>query len=256
MPPPQPSIIRVVDLETTGQAPPAHGVCEIGWQDVALGADGRWDLHGEGGQRYVNPGRPIPPVTQAIHHILDEQVAGEPFWQDVARPVLDPYPRRIALAAHRASFEAQFCTPALTRGADWICTWICALRLWPDSPSFSNQVLRYWRKPHGIEHARGLPAHRAFPDAYVTAFHLRDMLNEASVAQLIDWSNAPGLLPRVRFGPDRGKSWQEIDDDSLHRFLGDRDIDVRFTAETELARRRGGGLVGRPTLQGSLLWDA
>lgn len=255
MPPPQPSIIRVIDLETTGQAPPAHGVCEVGWQDVALGADGRWEIHGEGGQRYVNPGRPIPPITQAIHHILDEQVADAPFWQDVARPVLDPYPRRIALAAHRASFEEQYCTPALTRGADWICTWKCALRLWPDSPSFSNQVLRYWRKPHGIEHERGLPAHRAFPDAYVTAFHLRDMLNEASVAQLIAWSNAPGLLPRVRFGLDRGKTWQEIDDDSLAKFLGDRDIDVRFTAETEMARRRGGGLVGRPTLQGSLLWD-
>ena len=255
MPPSQPSIIRVIDLETTGQAPPAHGVCEIGWQDVVLGADGRWELHGEGGQRYVNPGRPIPPITQAIHHILDEQVADAPFWQDVARPVLDPYPRRVALAAHRADFEQQYCTPALTRGADWICTWKCALRLWPDSPSFSNQVLRYWRKPHGIEHERGLPAHRAFLDAYVTAFHLRDMLNESSLKQLIDWSNIPGLLPRVRFGPDRGKAWTEIDDDSLTKFLGDRDIDVRYTAETELARRRGGGLVGRQSPQGSLAWD-
>lgn len=255
MPPPQPSIIRVVDLETTGQAPPAHGVCEIGWQDVALGADGQWELYGEGGQRFVNPGRPIPPITQAIHHILDEQVADAPYWQDVARPVLDPYPRRVALAAHRATFEEQYCTPALTRGADWICTWKCALRLWPESPSFSNQVLRYWRKPDGIEHERGLPAHRAFPDAYVTAFHLRDMLNESSVAQLIAWSNQPGLLPRVRFGPDRGKDWREIDDDSLTKFLGDRDIDVRFTAETEMARRRGGGLVGRASSQDSLFWD-
>ena len=84
-----PSIIRVVDLETTGETPAAHGVCEVGWQDVALGADGRWDLYGEGGSRMVNPGRPIPPVTQAIHHILDEQVADAPLWIDVGRPVLD-----------------------------------------------------------------------------------------------------------------------------------------------------------------------
>ena len=83
------------------------------------------------------------------------------------------------------------------------------MRLWPDSPSFSNQVLRYWRKPEGIDHERGLPAHRAFPDAYVTAFHLRDMLNEASVAQLIEWSNQPGpaaarpLRPRSRQGLER-----------------------------------------------------
>lgn len=250
---PTPSIIRVIDLETTGDAPPQHGVLEIGWQDVALGGDGRWELMGEGGNRFVNPGRPIPPITQAIHHILDEQVADAPSFLDVARPILDPYPRRVALAAHRADFEQQFCTPTLTHGAEWICTWKCALRLWPDSPSFSNQVLRYWRRPAGLDHERGLPAHRAFPDAYVTAHHLRDMLNEASVAQLIEWSNQPGLLPRVRYGPDRGKEWTEISEDSLAGFLTDRDPDVRFTAETELARRRGGGMVGRANLHGMLL---
>ena len=45
----QSQIIRVIDLETTGSPPPVHGVCEVGWQDVALGADGRWELQGEGG---------------------------------------------------------------------------------------------------------------------------------------------------------------------------------------------------------------
>jgi exodeoxyribonuclease X len=179
-PKPQPQMIRVIDLETTGSAPPAHGVCEIGWQDVALGEDGRWEIYGEGGSLLVNPGRLIPPVTQAIHHILDEHVADAPWWHDCARQVLDPWPRRLALAAHRADFEQKFCTSALTRDAEWICTWKCALRLWPDSPSFSNQVLRYWRKPAGMEHERGLPAHRAFPDAYVTAFHLRGMVRTGS----------------------------------------------------------------------------
>jgi exodeoxyribonuclease X len=249
----QPSIIRVIDLETTGQTPPAHGVCEIGWQDVALSASGRWELLGEGGSQLVNPGRLMSPITTAIHHIRDEDVADAPWWQDVARPILDPWPRRIALAAHRASFEQQYCTPALTRGADWICTWKCALRLWPDSPSFSNQVLRYWRNPEGLEHERGLPAHRAFPDAYVTAFHLRDMLNEASVAQLIEWSSVPGLLPRVRYGPDRGKEWTEVEDEVLQGFMGDRDEDIRFTARTEYERRRGGGSIGRTTMQDLLL---
>lgn len=254
MPPkPQPSIVRVIDLETTGNAPPAHAVVEIGWQDVALGEDGRWELMGEGGARFVNPGRPIPAITQAVHHILEEQVEGEPFFHDLARPILDPWPRRVALAAHRASFEQQFCTASLTRGADWICTWKCALRLWPDSPSFSNQSLRYWRKPDGLIHERGLPAHRAFPDSYVTAHHLRDMLNEASVAQLVQWSKEPGLLPRVRYGPDRGKEWREIDNELLAKFLTDRDEDVRFTAQTELTRRRGGGAVGRDAADWLLL---
>ena len=253
MPSPPPNIVRVIDLETTGNAPPAHGVVEIGWQDVALGADGRWELMGDGGNILVNPGRPIPPVTMAVHHIRDEDVADARYWHDVARPVLDPWPRRVALAAHRAAFEQQFCTPALTHGAQWICTWKCALRLWPDSPGYSNQMLRYWRRPEGLVHERGLPAHRAFPDAYVTAYHVRDQLNEASVAQLIQWSNEPGLLPRVRFGADRGKDWREISNESLAGFLTDRDEDVRFTAETELARRRGGGEIGRASVQELLL---
>ncbi len=239
--PPPPRIIRVIDLETTGEAPPVHGVCEIGWQDVAPGPDGRWALQGDGGSRLVNPGRPIPPLTQTIHHILDEHVADAPLWHDVARAVLDPYPKRVALAAHRSAYEEKFCTPALTRDARWICTWKCALRLWPDTPSFSNQMLRYWRKPEGLDHERGLPAHRAFPDAYVTAFHLRDMLNAVGHEQLLAWSSVPGLLPRViRPGPDRGKEWHEIGDESLAVMLGDRDEDVRFTAETERARRSGG----------------
>jgi exodeoxyribonuclease X len=253
MPPPQPSIIRVIDLETTGQAPPVHGVCEIGWQDVARGADGRWALMGEGGSQLVNPGRQMSPITTAIHHIRDEDVADAPWWHDCARPILNPWPRRIALAAHRASFEQQFCTPALTQGIDWICTWKCALRLWTDSPSFSNQVLRYWRNPEGLEHERGLPAHRAFPDAYVTAHHLRDMLNEASVAELIEWSSMPGLLPRVRYGPDRGKEWTEVEDEVLLGFMSDRDEDIRFTARTEYERRRGGGSFARTSAQDLLI---
>jgi exodeoxyribonuclease X len=230
--------VRVVDLETTGTRPPAHGVCEIGWQDVVQDADGRWAIGGADGARFVNPGRPIPPVTQAVHHIIDSDVADAPYWPDIAPSVLRGH-GAIALAAHRAAFEQRFCTPALTGGADWICTWKCALRLWPGSPSFSNQVLRYWRKPEGLDRARGLPVHRAFPDAYVTAHHLRDMLALVSVAQLIAWSAVPGLLPRVPAGPMRGTYWTALEADQLRAFAADRDEDVRYSAETELARRGG-----------------
>ena len=64
----------------------------------------------------------------------------------------------MALAAHRASFEQRHCTPDLTGSADWVCTWKCALRLWPDLPRFSNQMLRYLRRPEGLEDASCYPA--------------------------------------------------------------------------------------------------
>jgi len=232
--------IRVIDLETTGSRPPAHDVCEIGWQDVVDGAAQRWALSETRGAICVNPGRPIPPVTMAVHHIMDEDVAGAPYWRDAAPAILKPEGGAVALAAHRASFEQRFCTPELSGGARWICTWKCALRLWPESPGFSNQVLRYWRMPDGLDRETGLPVHRALPDAYVTAHHLRDMLNHVGVDQLLAWSAEPGLLPRVPSGPERGRSWAELDDATLTRFAADRDEDVRFSASSELGRRRGG----------------
>lgn len=227
--------IRVIDLETAGNG--RYDVCEIGWQDVVLDADGIWRVNEERGSLLVNPGRQIAVETIAIHHILDAHVSGAPLWKDIAPQVLRPEGGVLALAAHRAAFEQRYCRPQLTGGAAWICTWKGALRLWPHLSSFSNQMLRYQRMPQGLVHEIGLPAHRAMPDAYVTAHHLRDMLNEVSSEQLIAWSAEPGLLVRVPAGPERGKSWTQIGVSALEALAQDRDGDVRFTARTELRRR-------------------
>ena len=230
-----PSRIRVIDLETAGGGP--NEVCEIGWQDVLQDESGVWRINADRGARFVHPGRPISPDTMAIHHILDAHVADASYWKLAAPPILRPPGGVLAFAAHRAAFEQRYCRPAFTGGADWICTWKCAMRLWPHLPRFSNQMLRYQRNPEGLVHELGLPAHRALPDAYVTAHHLRDMLKEASPEQLIAWSREPGLLPRVPAGPCRGKPWRDLDDELLRSFASDRDTDVRFSAEYELRRR-------------------
>ncbi|MET3890231.1 exodeoxyribonuclease X [Bosea sp. OAE506] len=235
--------IRVIDLETAGGGP--HDVCEIGWQDVTRDADGRWHIDAERGSLFVDPGRAISPDTMAVHHIRDADVAGAPFWKQVAPSVLRPDGGVIALAAHRASFEMRYCSSLLTGGAPWICTWKGALRLWPHLPRFSNQMLRYQRMPKGLVHHLGLPAHRAMPDAYVTAHHLRDMLNEAPLDQLLLWSGEPGLLPRVPSGPYRGKGWDQLPEAAVRALAADRDVDIRFSADAEL-RRRGDGLLREP----------
>ena len=114
-------------------------------------------------------------------------------------------------------------------------------------------MLRYERMPEGLVHEIGLPAHRAMPDAYVTAHHLRDMFNEASLDQLLLWSAEPGLLLRIPSGPERGKSWDQVDLPVVQRFLSDRDRDVRFTAESVLARRGNAPPGEDIATQGSLL---
>ncbi len=235
------TFVRVIDLETTGQSFTDGGVVEVGWQDVSVAADG-WALRDAPGAMLINPQKPISPVTSAIHHIIDEDVADAPLWQHAAPAVLQP-PGVVALAAHRATFEQRWCLPALSGNARWICTYKCALRLFPDSPTHSNQGLRYWRRPAGLDRDVGLPAHRAGPDAYVTAHHLRDMLAMAGVDQLLAWSAEPALLARVPFGPYRGRSWPELDDAALERILegeGRGNLDVMFSARTERHRRGGG----------------
>lgn len=236
------AVLRVIDLETTGQGFADGGVVEVGWQDLARDAGGAWALRGGPGARLVRPEHPISAQTSAIHHIVDEDVAGAAPWQEVAPEVLQPAPAPLALVAHRASFEQRWCRPQMSGGARWICTYKCALRLWPDSPTHSNQGLRYARRPAGLDRETGLPAHRAGPDAYVTAFHVRDMLAVADVEQLLAWSDEPALLVKVPFGPWRGRRWGELGEDALEQILAGgagSNVDMAFTARMERARRDG-----------------
>ena len=231
--------LRVIDLETTGDSFANGGVVEVGWQDLTLGGDGRWGRDGGPGARLIHPGCSISAVTSAVHHIVDEDVAGAPGWEDVAPCVLQGE-NLVALAAHRAALEKRWCLPRFTGRARWICTYKCALRLWPDAPSHSNQGLPYWRRPPGLERAMGLPLHRAGPDAYVTAHHLRDMLEVASVSQLLAWSEQPAMLVRVPTGALRGRRWSELDDAQLGLVLSGEfgwNADMVFTAREERARR-------------------
>lgn len=244
-----PHRLRVIDLETTGQGFADGGVVEIGWQDLARDAAGAWSLVGEPGARFVNPGNPISPETSAIHHIVDEDVAQAPPWHVVAPEILQASPpaRFTALAAHRAAFEQRWCLPALTGRTPWICTYKCALRLWPEAPTHSNQGLRYFRRPEGLDRATSLPAHRAGPDAYVTAHLLRDMLALATLEKLLAWSAEPALLPRVPFGPHRGRSWRDLDEAALDRIIRGEaggSVDLVFSARMERERRAGGAAEG------------
>lgn len=239
-----PPVIRVVDLESTGFAPPEHVPIEVGWCDVeARGTDlaglPRFDVVGESfGTALVHPRRPIPPESSAIHHLTDDDFTDDmPGWRDVIAEVCEPA-GIVAFAAHTAKMERQWFTPDLTGGRPWICTWKCALRAWPDSPSHSNQVLRYWRNPVGIDRLRAHPPHRALPDAYVTSFLLRDLLAEHPIETLIRWTEEPTVLVRVPFGEHRGKRWSEVDDGLLDWVLGkDFDADVVHTVKLEIARR-------------------
>lgn len=70
--------ILVFDTETTGIDPARDAIVEIAAVELVRGQVGRsFTLR-------LNPGMPIPPEASSVHGIRDQDVAGEPFFDEVA----------------------------------------------------------------------------------------------------------------------------------------------------------------------------
>jgi exodeoxyribonuclease X len=228
--------IRIFDVETTGVDPKEHRVIEIAAYDldVESGAITRVGSH------LCNPGRAIPPEASAVHHLTDADVANAPPFGAVwAEHFAGGSPT--IYAAHNCEFEQGFIpTP---EGTQWICTYKCALRRWPEAPGHSNQVLRYFMALDEIpEFDRALAglAHRAEPDTYVTAWILRRLLG--TVADLVRQTAEPKHYTKLNFGKHRGMKLTEAPADYLGWLRDgrhDMDADWRHCAKLELERRAG-----------------
>jgi exodeoxyribonuclease X len=165
--------IRVIDFETTGTEPPAE-VCEVGLCDLDLDAK---LVHTPRG--WLCAVKEMPPEVRAVHHIslAECMEAGEAFNPDAMFAE-----KPDAIAAHNAEFETKF----FQSPVPVICTYKAALRVWPNAPSHSNGALRYWLEDQGLihpDHALTQPAHRAAPDAYVTAHILLALFNAGTPAR-------------------------------------------------------------------------
>lgn len=226
------TLLRTIDFESTGM-PPDAAVCEVGYADLVNDGDG-WRACDPVGM-LVNPNRPMPPDARAVHHISDADLVGAPAIVKGFMSLTEGKPD--VFVAHHAQFERAFFSGG---EADWICTLKVGRRLWPDSPSHTNQCLRYFL---GIEldDALAMPPHRAAPDAYVTAHILLHAIKSGvSIADMIAWSSAPSLLPRVTFGKHRGQKWADLPGDYLSWLVNksDMDVDTKFTAKHWLEQKR------------------
>lgn len=231
-------IVRVIDLETTG-TDPAEGaeIIEIAAVDVDLTPGALRIMQSQ--STFVKCSRPIPPETSAIHHIIDADLENAPTWEEV----ISIYGGADAYCAHNAKFERLFLDPEQKSKRPWICTYKSALSIWPEAPTHSNQGLRYWRGHHSVE---GWPreqlaqAHRALPDAVVTAALLMDLAAISSVDDLIAISSRPALLPKIPFGKHAGTRWSELPEDYLDWMFrkGGWEEDVAFSLQAELDRRQ------------------
>jgi exodeoxyribonuclease X len=223
--------IRVIDFETTGMEPPAE-VCEVGICDLHLESR-EIDVPGY----WLCGVKTMSPEVRAIHHISLSDCDGKPPFD----ASLMMTPDIAAVAAHNASFETKFFQPTVPM----ICTYKAALRVWPNAPSHSNGVLRYWLEDQNLiapDHTATMPPHRAGPDAYVTA-HILSALFNAGVTgrEMVAWTKDPALLPACPLGKFRGKPWSEVEAGFLVWMLrqADMDGDLKWNAQQEINRRSG-----------------
>jgi exodeoxyribonuclease X len=228
--------LRIIDIETTGTDPVTDAIIEIA--SVDLLKDGTIT-----NQRstLVRPPIPVPPESSAVHHLINEDLAFAPQLDDV----LEHFRGADAYVAHNADFERSF-LERLLGDALWACTYKCALRIWPDLLSHSNQALRYrlgFVNPFGIDR-HTLSPHRALSDAIVTAAVFNEVIKHATWLELVKWSNEPALLSVFHFGKHRGERFDAVQEDYLRWIVeGQNELraEVKASARYWLDRRAPNG---------------
>lgn len=230
------TVIRVIDFETTGTEPPAS-VIEVGICDYKVGEDivGR-------PSHWLCGAETVPPETRAIHHIGLRDIEGRAPFDPAYSMALAEREGVAAFAAHNAEFEMKWLVDHIR--LPMICTYKAALRAWPDAPSHSNGALRYWLEDAGKIapfHDLTQPAHRAGPDAYVTAHILKALFDTGLTGkEMVAWTKEPRLLPRCPLGKFRDKPWSEVDAGFLGWMLRQptMEADLKWNAEREIERRQ------------------
>lgn len=233
-------VLRIIDIETTGTDPEKDKIIEIASVDL-IRAGGSFNIANDQSHYAFPTGREIPPESSAVHHIILQDVAQAPPFEQV----LPYYLKADVYVAHNASFEQGFLNAHLGN-PHWLCTYRCALRVWPDAPGHSNQVLRYWRghvEPFGRPRMSIAP-HRALSDCIVTAAVLGDLIKLASWSDLLQWSKEPPLKTFCTFGTKhKGKRYDQIavEDPSYLTWIiekSDLDADTKWNAKHWLDARR------------------
>lgn len=193
-------------------------------------------------ESFIDPGCPIPPETSAIHQISNDDVKGAPEWPVIKQRIRDfinAQPRKI-FCAHNAEYEKGVLGPEFA-DIEWICTYKCALRVWPTLSSYKNEAIRYHFNFEGCGRQADQMPHSAMHDCKVTHIILHMLLKEHDLETLLKWSKEPKQLPTMPFGKHAGAKWSMIPLDYLNwicRQGPDFDADVQYLAAEERRRRQ------------------
>ena len=156
----------VVDVETTGMAPPEHRVIEIGAVRLRDGKEHRSLA------TLVQPRRSVPYFITSLTGISSEMLFTAPYFEEIAGLLWD-FMAGAVICAHNASFDMKFLRweyarcgtlpPPLEEDAPVLCTMKLGRRLLPDLTDHRLDTIA------GRMGLSFLKRHRALDDAMVTA---------------------------------------------------------------------------------------
>jgi exodeoxyribonuclease X len=182
----------------------------------------------------------IPAETSAVHHIIADDVFNSPTWENMKATLqlhISSDPQTI-LVAHNAEYEktilGEFCP------VEWICTYKCAVRVWPEAPNYKNETLRYWL---GLgERGRNVhqQTHSAMHDCVVTWLVFNKLLEIVSLEQMIEWTKLPIKFTKIPFGKHKGQTWDTVPGPYLDWIMkqADMSVDIKYCVQEELTKRK------------------
>lgn len=171
-------------------------------------------------------GQPISYAAMAVHHILESDLMGQPFYNEFQLPTQTTY-----IIGHNVDYDIA----AIARcGVDVsqlkpICTLALARHVWENAEAHNISALIYLISK-GSDKAREMlkGAHRADADIILTAnilMHIIHQLNIQDIEQLYVASEQARIPKSITFGKHKGTAIQDLPADYIQWLMRQEDLD-------------------------------
>lgn len=171
-------------------------------------------------------GQPISYAAMAVHHILESDLVGQPFYNEFQLPTQTTY-----IIGHNVDYDIA----AIARcGVDVsqlkpICTLALARHVWENAEAHNISALIYLISK-GSDKAREMlkGAHRADADIILTAnilMHIIHQLNIKDIEQLYVASEQARIPKSITFGKHKGTAIQDLPADYIQWLMRQEDLD-------------------------------
>ncbi|MFQ5471988.1 MAG: putative quorum-sensing-regulated virulence factor [Dehalococcoidia bacterium] len=216
-------LFRVIDVETTGLDRRSDGIVDLAW---AL-------MRGDGqvlsiDSTLINPGRPIPVESSAVHNIYDRDVEGAPSLDEAVSQYEDLRTSVAYTVCHNASFDSAFLQRSrqfISNNPGFLCTLRLAENLIPGSKSYK---LEHLVTQLDLAPLADAPLHSARGDVAVTCSLLKyliDLYLSSNNKDNIEGLQAMATIQRMPFGKHKGMLLPDIPGDYVDWLLSLDDID-------------------------------